>query len=219
MGKPDGKAPILSDSFGVTDPLEQYWNRPMFWVDGVLYVGVLRPVGKGYAYVVPTYVRRGIKRMDYNIEFPRRTICCLLQAKVKGAGVEFSRFLVNTTVGLVGFYDPATDWLGMSTYDEDFGQVFGAWGIGPGCYLYVPLVLQGGTLRDGVGAVFDSATDPRGAIGFVVPGAGAAAVILFKFNNMTLDIDMYDRIKDENLDSYSYVRDMWYLVRTAKIAD
>jgi len=217
VGVPDGTGPVLSDYLGINDPLERYWNRPMFWVDGVLYVGVLRPLGKGYAFVVPAYVRRGIKRMDYNMEFPKRSLSCLLQAKFGGAGIEFSRFLVNTTVGVAGFYDPATDWLGMPTYDEDFGQAFASWGIGPGCYLYIPLVLPGGTIRDGVGAIFDSCSDPRGAVGFLVPGAGAAAVIVFKFNNMSLDLDMYDRIKDENLDSYVFVKDMWYLVRTTKI--
>ena len=58
QGKPNGTEPVLSDTFGVADPLERYWNRPMFWFDGVLYVGILRPVGKGYEWAVPTYVRQ-----------------------------------------------------------------------------------------------------------------------------------------------------------------
>lgn len=214
----DFSGPLISDQIGVRDPLERF-NRVMFNVDGAIYVYFARPLGKGYAYVVPRYAREGIQRMDHNFEMPKRAISCLLQAKFGGAGVEFSRFLINTTLGLAGFYDPARAWFGMMPRDEDFGQAFASWGIGPGPYLYLPLVLQCGTIRDGVGAIFDSAADPRGAIGFLVPGAGAGAIIIFKFNNMTLRMDEIDRLKDENLDSYTFARDMWYILRTAKIAE
>ncbi len=215
-GEPGG--PLVSDYLGVRDPLEGF-NRVMFNIDGAIYVYFARPLGKGYAFVVPQYAREGIQRMDHNLEMPKRAISCLLQAKFGGAGIEFSRFLINTTLGLVGFYDPARAWFGMLPRDEDFGQAFASWGIGPGPSLYLPLVLQCGTIRDGVGAIFDSAADPRGALGFLVPGAGAGAIIIFKFNNMTLRMDEIDRIKDENFDSYTYARDMWYILRTAKIAE
>lgn len=214
----DFSGPLISDQLGVRDPLERF-NRIMFAVDGAIYVYFARPLGKGYAYVVPRYAREGIQRMDHNLEMPKRALSCLLQAKFGGAGIEFSRFLINTTIGLAGFYDPARAWFGLQPRDEDFGQAFASWGIGPGCYLYLPLVLQCGTIRDGVGAIFDSAADPRGALGFLVPGAGAGAVMIFKFNNMTLRMDEIDRLKDENFDSYTFARDMWYILRTAKIAE
>lgn len=210
--------PLVSDQLGVRDPLEGF-NRVMFNIDGAIYVYFARPIGKGYAYVVPQYAREGIQRMDHNFEMPKRALSCLLQAKFGGAGIELSRFLINSTIGLAGFYDPARAWFGMQPREEDFGQAFASWGIGPGPYLYLPLVLQCGTIRDGIGAVFDSAADPRGALGFIVPGAGAGAIILFKFNNMTLRMDEIDRLKDENFDPYTYTRDMWYILRTAKIAE
>ncbi|MCX7846431.1 MAG: VacJ family lipoprotein [bacterium] len=214
----DLSGPLISDQLGVRDPLERF-NRVMFAVDGAIYVYFARPLGKGYAFVVPRYAREGIERMDHNLEMPKRALSCLLQAKFGGAGIELSRFLINTTLGLAGFYDPARAWFGLQPRDEDFGQAFASWGIGPGCYLYLPLILQCGTIRDGVGAIFDSAADPRGALGFLVPGAGAGAIMIFKFNNMTLRMDEIDRLKDENFDSYTFSRDMWYILRTAKIAN
>lgn len=203
---------LLSDVLGVNDPIEGF-NRAMFVVDGALFTYFFSPVGKAYRFVVPLYVREGIQRMDENIMMPRRFVNCLLQAKFTGAGVEFTRFLVNTTVGLVGFYDPAYHWMGLQPYDEDTGQTFAVWGIGPGFYLYLP-VIGPSTARDGVGLIFDEALDPRTYAPF-----GGYAKVLMKFNNMTLVLDDFEKLSTENLDPYTFMRDMWYLTRTAKIAN
>lgn len=204
--------PLLSEVIGIGDPIEGF-NRSMFAVDGFVFNYFFSPLGKAYRFVIPLYVRSGIKRMDDNIMMPKRFVNCLLQAKFTGAGVEISRFLVNTTVGLVGFYDPAEAWMDLHAYDEDTGQTFAVWGIGPGFYLYLPIVGPT-TARDGVGLIFDEAMDPRTYAPF-----GGYAKAFMKFNNMTLIIDDFEKLQDENLDPYTVLRDMWYLTRTAKIAE
>jgi len=213
IGMPDENAPLLSDQFGVSDPLEGF-NRVMFVVDGAIFVYFLEPVGKGYRYVVPRYARQGFKRMDYNIQMPKRLLNNLFQAKFKGAGITFTRFLVNTTVGVIGFYDPAGEWFGMEKYAEDTGQTFGKWGIGPGCYLYIP-IMGSASVRDGVGMIIDDQLDPRAWI----PFGGSGIRFVMKFNNMSLMLDALERLREENLDPYTFRRDMWYLIRTAEIAD
>lgn len=213
--QPDPNAPVLSDTLGVRDPLERF-NRVMFTVDGAMYTYFFRPIGKGYAYVVPRFARRGIERMDYNIQMPKRLVNTALQGKFKGTGVEFSRFMINTTLGLVGFFDPAKHWFGLETYDVDTGQTFAHWGMGPGFYFYLPVITGPTTLRDGIGQIFDDALDPRGYTVFFI---GTGVKIFMKFNNMSLKMDDYDRIKDENLDPYTISRDMWYLMRSTKVTE
>jgi len=211
----DTNAPLLSDTLGVKDPLERF-NRVMFTVDGAVYTYFFRPVGKGYAYVVPAFARHGLKRMDENIQMPKRLVNTALQGKFKGTGIEFSRFLINTSLGIAGFFDPAKHWFGLEQTDADMGQTFAHWGMGPGFYFYLPVITGPTTLRDGVGQIFDDALDPRGYTTFFI---GTGVKIFMKFNNLTLQMDDYDRIKNENLDPYTISRDMWYLMRSTKVAD
>lgn len=214
-GQPDPNAPALSDTLGVSDPLERF-NRVMFTADGAMYTYFFRPIGKGYAYVVPSYARRGISRMDYNIQMPKRVINTALQGKFKGTGIEFSRFMINTTLGLVGFFDPAKNWFGLETYDVDTGQTFAHWGMGPGFFFYLPVITGPTTLRDGIGQIFDDSLDPRGYTVFFI---GTGVKILMKFNNLTMKMNEVDRLKAENLDPYNVTRDMWYLMRSSKVAE
>jgi phospholipid-binding lipoprotein MlaA len=208
---PDMNAPLLSSELGVNDPIEAF-NRSMYAVDGAIYVYFLRPVGKAYAYVVPLYARKGIKRMDHNIQLPKRLLNNLLQAEFTGAGIEVSRFLINTTVGLAGFYDPAKNWFDLTNDDEDTGQTLAVWGVGPGCFLYLPIIGPT-TLRDGVGMIIDDQLDPRAWI----PFGGSGIRFLMKFSNATMYFDTLDQKRLETMDLYTLRRDFWYLVREADI--
>ena len=204
---------LLSDYLFVNDPIERF-NRTMFYADEGIYWYFLRPIGKGYAFVVPLHVRKGIRRMDNNFKVLPQSLNNLLQAKFKRGGIVFCRFLINSTLGLVGFYDPALAWFGMERYDEDTGQTLATWHVGPGCYVYLP-IFGSMTVRDGLGSILDQALDLRTAI--PVSGGTAAAMAIAKINNLTFVIFDVDRLLDDSLDPYSSVRSMWYLMRTAEI--
>ncbi|RPH77624.1 MAG: VacJ family lipoprotein, partial [Nitrospiraceae bacterium] len=114
---------------------------------------VLKPVAKGYDFVMPDLVQVGISNIFSNLRFAPRFLNNVFQGKIKGAGIEVGRFLINSTVGLAGFLDLATK-VDLVTPEEDLGQTLGFYGVKPGPYLVLPL-LQPFTVRDFVGYVGD----------------------------------------------------------------
>jgi len=140
------------------DPLESY-NVLVFEFNYKVDQYVLKPVATGYNFVVPNIVQKGIKNAIQNIRVVPRLFNNIFQAKFKGAGIELTRFLVNSTVGIVGLFDPAKGWLNLETPMEDTGQTLGVYGTPPGPYLVMPF-LGPFTLRDGVGYVADLFLDP-----------------------------------------------------------
>src|SRR4030095_5008850 len=94
-----------------------------------------------------------------NITFVPRMVNSLLQAKWGGAGRELGRFLINSTAGIGGLFDPAKDFFGIPKSREDFGQTLGVWGAGAGPYLILPF-MEPLTVRDGIGRAVDGFMDP-----------------------------------------------------------
>src|SRR5262245_57726506 len=132
------------------DPFERV-NRVTYKFNDTVDRAVLKPVAKGYKKVTPRFVQTGVSNFFDNLEQPIVIVSDLLQAKFKPAFSDSGRFLLNTTIGLGGLLDPATA-AGLDKNDEDLGQAFGKWGIGPGPYLMLPLF--GPTdVRDGIGRV------------------------------------------------------------------
>ena len=199
----------------VPDPIEP-WNRAMFRFNDVMIEYVARPAYKGYAYVTPKPMRTGIKNFFHNLAFPVRFVNNLLQGRGKAAGVEMSRFILNTTAGLGGFIDVAKHKKPIvPVEDEDMGQTFGVWGMGEGFYIVWPL-LGPSTARDSVGLVGDYFLDP---VTYVQPwevslGIDAARV----FNDLDDVLDLYDDMKRAAIEPYSSVRDAYVQYRRAKIA-
>lgn len=142
----------------VWDPLEGV-NRVMFGINDCLYTVVLDPVFKTYEGIVPMSIRVGIDNFFANITTPARLINCLLQGKGEGADIEFRRFWINTTEGILGFGDPAFDKHGLEPVKEDLGQTLAVWGLGDGFYVVWPL-LGPSTLRDTAGMVGDWYANP-----------------------------------------------------------
>src|SRR5215470_10470772 len=120
------------------DPLEPV-NRKIFWFNDQVDNYVLEPVATGWDWAIPHVVQRSISNFFANVRFPIDLINNLLQGKLKNSASEVGRFAVNTTVGVLGFFDPATGW-GMEAHQEDFGQTLGVWGVPPGAYLVLPIV-------------------------------------------------------------------------------
>jgi phospholipid-binding lipoprotein MlaA len=136
------------------DPIEPV-NRAIFWFNDKVDVYVLEPVATGYDKITPNRVKRCVSNFFQNLRFPIDTVNNLLQGKVAFAATHVGRFVVNTTIGVAGFFDPASSW-GLPAHTEDFGQTLGYWGVPPGPYLVLPLWGPSNP-RDTVGLGVDSA--------------------------------------------------------------
>lgn len=144
----EGKEYLLE----VSDPLEGF-NRGAYKFNYGFDKYVFLPVVNTYEFILPNYAEDRVSSFFNNVNEFRNFYNNLLQGKFKSTGVTLGRFAVNTTVGLVGLYDPATHW-GMERKPEDLGQTFGHWGIGSGAYVVIP-ILGPSSARDGVGTVGD----------------------------------------------------------------
>jgi phospholipid-binding lipoprotein MlaA len=139
------------------DPLEPM-NRAIFAVNDGLDKVVLKPVATAYKTVLPQFVRTGITNFYNNLYDVLTALNNLLQGKVGDAVSDVGRIAVNTTVGLAGFIDVATE-VGLEKHKEDFGQTLGRWGINSGPYLQIPF-FGPSSFRDGIGSVVDFKVDP-----------------------------------------------------------
>jgi phospholipid-binding lipoprotein MlaA len=139
------------------DPIEPV-NRAIFKVNDIGDRYLLRPVAVGYERGLPPQMRSGIQNFFSNIRYPITIVNNFLQGKFRDGGRDTGRFVLNTTVGLFGFFDPATR-IGLEENDEDFGQTLGRWGVGEGPYLVLPL-FGPRTLRSAAGDVADSPLTP-----------------------------------------------------------
>lgn len=119
---------------------------------------VLRPVAVGYTKVVPSPARKGISNFYANLWLPLTIVNQLLQGKGGAALNDSGRFILNSTLGIGGLFDPATD-AGLARNEEDFGQTFGRWGVPAGPYLVLPL-LGPSTVRNGIGRIGDGQLFP-----------------------------------------------------------
>jgi len=117
---------------------------------------VIEPIAKGIDFVVPDPVERSIRKFFENSMIPVHLGNALLQCKPVSAATEIARFVINTTIGIAGFFDPATQF-GLEAHHEDFGQTLGYWGVPTGPYLVLPL-LGPSNPRDTFGLLADSAS-------------------------------------------------------------
>ena len=141
----------------INDPLEPF-NRAMFEFNRGLDTLVLRPVAAMYRGFVPPPVRELVSNFLSNLKTPVILLNDVLQGETDRAMNTLSRFAINTTVGVLGFGDPATD-MGYPAHKEDFGQTLATWGVDGGPYLVLP-ILGPSNPRDAVGKVVDVITDP-----------------------------------------------------------
>jgi phospholipid-binding lipoprotein MlaA len=185
------------------DPWESF-NEKMFTFNRNLDRYVLKPVARGYMFVMPEPWQVMIGNGFDNINFVPRFVNSLLQRKWGGAGRELARFVINSTAGVGGLFDPAKDFWGIQKSREDFGQTLGVWGSGPGPYLVLPF-LEPLTVRDGIGKFVDGLMDPLSYILPFVPDR-----ILMKLgdivNDRALNYDLFQGFEESVIDMYSAVR-------------
>jgi len=204
------------DKVEVADPFSP-WNRAMFHFNDKLYFWVVKPLARGYKAVAPDFVRIGVKNFFRNITTPIRLVNCMLQAKGNAAGVEFSRFVVNTTIGVLGFGSPADKYPKLAPPDaEDLGQTFGNYGLGNGFYIVWP-IFGPSTLRDSIGRVGDFFLDP---VSYVEPTEVSMGIRGFDMvNNTSFRIGDYESLKKSAIDPYTALRDVYLQVRENKVKE
>lgn len=214
------------DKLDVFDPLSRY-NREMTAFNDKLYFWVLKPVSRGYSYIVPEPARLSVARFFKNLLFPVRFLNNILQLKFKGAAIEFSRFCVNSTVGILGLADPAKEWLHLEAHPEDFGQTLGHYGVGGGFHIVLPF-LGPSNLRDLASMVPDYYADPVQLVQLVdadmdeLIDADIDHVAFRSYdiiNKTSLHIGEYESLKDDALDLYTLLRDAYEANRKKKIEE
>ena len=138
-------ATLLLSGCATTDYVEderdpwQGFNRSVYSFNESIDKAVLKPVAKGYVAITPKFARTGVRNFYNNIDDVHVAANNLLQGKFGDAASDVGRFLVNTTLGILGFFDVATP-MGMKKHNEDFGQTLAAWGVGQGPYVVWPLL-------------------------------------------------------------------------------
>ena len=217
------------------DPWEGF-NSAMFEFNRKFDKYVLKPVAKVYDKILPNAVQKGISNFSHNARFGPRLINNMLQLKIKGTGLEIGRFLINSTLGIGGLFDPAKNWFRLETPDEDTGQTLGAYGVPPGPYLVLPL-LPPFTLRDFIGAILDFGADPVNY--FVFPtfevdnwpsliahknrdtttiaqfGTRAEEIV----NYRSLNLETFEGVEEATVDLYSAVRNAYLQKRARAIRE
>jgi phospholipid-binding lipoprotein MlaA len=196
------------------DPLEG-WNRAVFRFNDALLEHAARPAYRGYEYVTPDFMRAGIKNFFHNAAAPARFANNLLQGRGRAAGVEMSRFVLNTTAGLGGLFDVAKRHEPIvPVEDEDMGQTFGVWGVGEGFYIVWPLIGPS-TARDSLGMVGDYFLDP---VPYLYPWELDLGLrVVSVFNDLDEVLDLYDTLRGSAVEPYTSVRDAYVQYRRAKI--
>jgi len=195
------------------DPWEPF-NEKMFEFNRRLDRYILKPVAKAYNFITPDELQIMISNGFDNISFPPRFVNSVLQGKWKGAFREIARFLINSTAGVGGLFDPAKDVFGLVKSREDFGQTLGFYGVGPGPFLIMPF-LEPLTVRDGIGKAVDSAMDP---LAYYLPliwdrlGMKIGDIV----NERSLNLELFQGFEESVIDLYSAVRH-GYLQRREKL--
>jgi phospholipid-binding lipoprotein MlaA len=139
------------------DPLEPI-NRGIFSFNNTFDHYLFKPIAKGYDAVVPGPVKTGVSNVFQNVSDMQSIVSDAVQLKPAKLGDDLGRVLLNSTIGIGGIFDLATP-MGIERGDEDFGQSFGYWGLGPGPYLMLPF-MGPSSLRDIAGRGIDGQIDP-----------------------------------------------------------
>ena len=206
----------LAEYKQTNDPLEPT-NRVFYKINEGLDTIILRPAAEVYVHVVPNPLRTGIHNMLSNLGTPVQLGNDMLEGKPRRAGDTYMRFLINTTVGVLGFFDVAKKW-GYPDHDADFGMTLAKWGVPEGPFLFLP-VLGPSDPRDAVGFGVDVAADPFGWVGkgTLVSIARWSRVGLSAVDQRSRVLGELDSIKKTALDPYATFRSLYRQHRHSQI--
>lgn len=196
------------------DPIEGF-NRAMYSFNEGLDNILMKPLAKGYKAITPAPVDTGISNFFGNLADIGSAINNLFQFKLEHAVSDVGRVLVNSTIGLLGFIDVASN-MNMQKYGEDFGQTLGAWGMDPGPYIVLPF-FGPSSGRDTAGLVVDWYTDP---VRYVKPNHWRNSLVGLRAIDTRADLLSASRVLEEAaLDPYEFQRDAYLQKRRNDVYD
>ena len=195
------------------DPYEDF-NRGVYKFNRGLDKAVLKPAAEGYRAVTPDPIEEMVGNFFNNLGEIKNVANNLLQGKLGAAGKDTSRFLINSTLGILGISDPAQE-MGLERSEEDFGQTLAVWGVPDGPYLMLPL-LGPSTVRDGFGPPVDSFFSPINELDHVPTRNSFIAFSLIHTRSTLLDLE--DQLTDSP-DEYAFLRDVYFQRREFLIND
>ena len=196
------------------DPLEGL-NRATFTFNDKVDAAVLKPVAQGYQKITPQFVRSGVTNLFTNVSDVAASVNSLLQGKPAEAATSAGRFLVNSTLGILGLFDVATP-MGLDKHDEDFGQTLGIWGVGSGPYLVIPF-MGPSTVRDASGRGVDSFLGWSRQVDHI-PTRNSAYVIE-AINVRASLLGAGEALEEASLDKYQFLRDAYLQRRLRAVHD
>jgi phospholipid-binding lipoprotein MlaA len=195
-----------------SDPLSGY-NIAMTNFNDKFYFYIIKPIAKGYKVVMPKKARTCVQNFFHNLLFPIRFVNNILQGKIKNATEETGRFLVNSTVGVFGLFDVASD-INWEKHDEDFGQTLGYWGVGSGYHIVLPF-FGPSNIRDLVGFYPDAVVSPlthneNRFYDVTSSDKEALGATIFKTVNKTsLSLGKYEVLKKDSINLYPYLKNIY----------
>lgn len=196
------------------DPYEGF-NRAMYSVNEAVDKFAAKPVAQVYDKAFPLPVKAGVGNFFGNVGDLWIGVNGALQGKFGDAGIDLGRLLVNSTVGIFGLFDVASE-LGLEKHDEDSGQTLAVWGVGDGAYLFWPIIGPR-TMRDTAGWMIDSYVDP---VWRVRPISVRNSLVALRFVDIRASLLPADKVVEEAaLDKYAYVRDAYLQRRRNQIFD
>jgi len=174
---------------------------------------VLRPVTVVYVDYTPQFARTGLYNMALNLEEPSNSVNNLLQGKLDGMLISVGRFLLNSTVGLLGTIDVASE-LGLVRKEEEFGETLGKWGVGTGPYLMLP-ALGPNDIRSGVGDIVDTSYSPLDALNFYFAAFRTGIKVL----ESRAAVMSQEQQLEQSVDPYSFVKNAYFQNLEFKVKD
>lgn len=209
---------------GFPDPFERV-NRPLLKFNGVFDRLLLDPLTRGYGFIVPGFMKQGVRNFLGNLHSVPVLANDLFQLEFRDAGVIGLRLVVNTTAGVGGLFDPAKTFLELEPHYSDFGQTLSLVGVGSGPYLMLPL-LGPSNVRDTVGIVVDTLLNPTTHLliptqlfvtsgGLLMYGGGMGVAVASREERY----EQLKALRDSSVDYYAALRNAYYQDRTAMIWD
>ncbi|MFC6439402.1 VacJ family lipoprotein [Bowmanella sp. JS7-9] len=211
--RPHDDAELSNNPGDPRDPIESF-NREMWdfnW--NVLDKHILRPTTEAYITVMPRFARDGLYNAALNLEEPANAVNNLLQGKVGDSAGSVGRFVINSTIGLLGFFDVAKH-MGIERTEEEFGETLGVWGVGTGPYLMVP-AMGPNDPRNLTGDIVDGSYFPMADLNIYLSLLSTGIKVL----EIRASLMEQEKLVEQSVDPYALVKDIYFQQQEFKVKD